>query len=390
MHRMNTRLSWKIQAIPANQTSHSHGYHTRRLCHGTVLTSQTSGYATRFVPPYISPVRKVFPLKIAQIKRVDVPATFTSMITDLENPIVEVCIFSWGDFGQLEGDQTSTELTASKTEVQEFVKSTWDALPKPLRTNPDGQPAPLIVDHGKPLGGLSALGHEAASQFLADSDLQDGDLLVFQARPSDKPFSGAGSTALGTLRKHIYDEAVEAGLVPHDPTFRFCWVTSFPLFTPTDQGDPDPGQGGHAGFSSTHHPFTAPLTPEDFDLLATDPLSAKADHYDLVVNGVELGGGSRRIHVAAVQEYVFREVLLMDATGVKHFEHLLEALRAGCPPHAGFAFGWDRLMATLSYTKSVRDVIAFPKTKKGEEPVARVPGKVGAEELSAYHLQYTK
>lgn len=361
-----------------------------------VPTSQISGYATWFVHSHRFRVRGFATLTIAQIKRVDVPATFASMITDLENPIVEVCIFSWGEFqdlphktstGQAGADQTSADPTVSKTQVQDFVKTTWDALPKPLRTSPDGQPAPLIVDHGKPLGGLSALGHEMATHFLADGQLQDGDLLVFQARP-DKPFSG-GSTALGTLRKHIYDQAVEAGLVPHDPTFRFCWVTSFPLFTPADANPGDPGQGGAAGFSSTHHPFTAPLTPADFDLLSTDPLKAKADHYDLVVNGVELGGGSRRIHVAAVQEYVFREVLRMGHAGMQHFEHLLEALRAGCPPHAGFAFGWDRLVATLSYTGSVRDVIAFPKSKKGEEPVARVPGKVGEEEWGVYHLRYT-
>lgn len=316
------------------------------------------------------------------------------MITDLEDPIVEYCVFRWDDFpepprsdAKLAGSDTPVETpTPSKTQIQDFVKTTWDTLPKALRTNPDGQPAPLVVDFSKPLSGLSPLGHEAAAQLLEDAALQEGDLVVFQARP-DRPFSG-GSTALGTLRKHVYDAAVAAGLVPRDLSFRFCWVTEFPLFTPSDPSSADPGQGGTAGFAATHHPFTAPLTPADLDLLATAPLAARADHYDLVVNGVELGGGSRRIHVAAVQEYVFREVLRMPAAGVAHFAHLLEALRAGCPPHAGFAFGWDRLAATLSFTGSVRDVIAFPKSKKGEEPVARVPGRVGEEEWGVYHLRY--
>ncbi|KUI57147.1 Aspartate--tRNA ligase, mitochondrial [Cytospora mali] len=287
-----------------------------------------------------------------KIQRVDhiLPHSFTSMITYLENPIVEACVFRFD------------------SPARDFVKSLWDNLPKPLRNNPDGQAVPLIIDASKPLSGLSPLGHEAATVLLDGSDptlsnlgqLEEGDLVIFQARPN-KPFEG-GSTPLGDLRRHIYAEAVSQGLLPFDQSFRFLWVTGFPLFTPTnDASDPAEGQHGASGFSSTHHPFTAPLTPEDFDLLATDPLKVKADHYDLVVNGVELGGGSRRIHIAAVQEYVFREVLKMSDEGVEHFSHLLEALRVGCPPHAGFAFGWDRLVATLGYTGSVRDVIAFPK-----------------------------
>ncbi|PSR87405.1 aspartyl-tRNA synthetase [Coniella lustricola] len=317
-----------------------------------------------------------------KIQRIDhlLPASFTSMISDLENPIVEACVFRFQD--------------CADTAIPEFVKAAWDNLPKPLLKNPHGQPAPLIINSTKPLSGLSSLGHEAASQLLDPSSpddlpnlppLEEGDVLVLQARPNS-PHSG-GSTALGTLRNHIYHLAVEQKLLPFDPSFRFLWVTDFPLFTPTDDKSTDPGQGGAAGFSSTHHPFTAPRTPVDFDLLAVDPLKARADHYDLVVNGVELGGGSRRIHVAAMQEYIFRDVLKMNDSGIEHFSHLLEALRAGCPPHAGFAFGWDRLVATLSYTGSVRDVIAFPKSKKGDEPVARCPGKVTDEEWGVYHLR---
>lgn len=304
------------------------------------------------------------------------------MITVLKKPIVEACVFRFD------------------SPPHHFVKPTWDALPLPILKNTDGQPVPIVIDSSKPLSGLSPLGHEAAERLLAARDdggdlpnlgsLQEGDLLVIQARPNE-PFQGQGSTALGFFRNHIYRRAVEEGLLPFDPSFHFLWVTGFPLFTPTPaDADADPGQGGTAGFSSTHHPFTAPLTPADLDLLATSPLSARADHYDLVVNGVELGGGSRRIHVAAVQEYVLREVLAMPDAGVAHFAHLLEALRAGCPPHAGFAFGWDRLVATLAGTDSVRDVIAFPKTKKGEEPVGRSPGKVGDEEWGEYHLRYVK
>ncbi|KAK7713274.1 aspartate--tRNA ligase msd1 [Diaporthe eres] len=318
------------------------------------------------------------PNKIQRIDHV-LPQSFTSMISDLENPIVEACVFRF--------DGPS----------KDFIKSVWDNLPKPLRQNPDGQPVPLVIDSSKPLSGLSPLGHEAASAILEASssdlphisDLDQGDVLVIQARPN-KSFEG-GATALGDLRRHIYAEAVAQELLLPDNSFKFLWVTGFPLFTPnTDSSDPAEGQHGASGFSATHHPFTAPLNPEDFDLLATDPLKVKADHYDLVVNGVELGGGSRRIHIAALQEYIFRDVLKMSDEGISHFSHLLEALRAGCPPHAGFAFGWDRLIATLSFTGSVRDVIAFPKSKKGDEPVARAPGKVTEEEWRTYHLKFEK
>jgi aspartyl-tRNA synthetase len=119
----------------------------------------------------------------------------------------------------------------------------------------------------------------------------------------------------------------------------------------------------------------------------TDPLRARADHYDLVCNGVELGGGSRRIHVAEIQEFVFRDILQMTEDKIAQFAHLLEALRTGCPPHAGFAFGFDRFVAVLTGTPSVRDVIPFPKSMKGEDLFAKSPGKLTDEQLAVYHLQ---
>lgn len=309
------------------------------------------------------------------------------MISSLEDPIVDACVFRFHD-PMLNATLAPTEEPelADLQTTQSFITSLWKTLPKPLAKNPDGLPVSILVDPSKPLSGLSSLGHESASCILASAALaiQPGDVLVLQARPK-VPFFG-GATALGTLRKHIYDEAVSQKLLPLDKSFQFLWVTSFPLFTPTDPTTTDPGQGGTAGFSATHHPFTAPLTPADFSLLATNPLAAKADHYDLVVNGVELGGGSRRIHVAAVQEHVFRNVLQMSKDGIEHFRHLLEALRAGCPPHAGFAFGWDRVCATLGYTGSVRDVIAFPKSKRGEEVVAKAPSIISKEAWSVYGL----
>lgn len=313
------------------------------------------------------------PCKIQRIDQI-LPPAFVSMISDLKEPIVEAI---------------KLRLDCDISEARSFVKSFMDNdLPKPLSINPDGAPAVLIFDTTKPMCGLSALGHEAYDKLTAlaqFSDLQDGDILFLQAR-ENAPFSG-GSTALGQLRLSLYASAVEKSLLPRDHSFRFLWVTGFPMFTLDSSKDTDPGQGGSAGFSATHHPFTAPLTQQDYTYLATDPLLAKADHYDLVVNGVELGGGSRRIHVAEVQEYVLRHILRMPSERIAQFEHLLEALRAGCPPHAGFALGFDRLVALLSGTNSVRDVIAFPKSMKGVDLMVKAPGRVTEEELRTYHLR---
>lgn len=267
-----------------------------------------------------------------------------------------------------------------------------DTLPTSLSKNPDGLPAPILYDSKKPLGGLSSLGFEGVEALTsgahpgleAFADLEDGDIIFFQVR-ENKPFEG-GSTALGRLRSLFYAEAVNRGFLPRNMDFKFLWVTDFPMFTPDN--DTDPGQGGKAGFSATHHPFTAPLTEKDAELLVTDPLRARADHYDLVVNGVELGGGSRRIHLASMQEYVMREVLKMTDEGVAQFSHLIEALRAGCPPHAGFALGFDRLVAVFTHTESIRDVIAFPKSMKGEDLTVKSPGKITRAQLETYHLAF--
>jgi len=123
------------------------------------------------------------------------------------------------------------------------------------------------------------------------------------------------------------------------------------------------------------------------DLLLSDPSAVTAEHYDIVVNGVELGGGSRRIHDAKVQEYVLRDVLKMSDERLQDFKHLINVLNAGCPPHAGLALGFDRLIAVMMDKESVRDVIAFPKSGKGEDMLVKAPNAVTKEQLETYHLQ---
>lgn len=148
----------------------------------------------------------------------------------------------------------------------------------------------------------------------------------------------------------------------------------------------DDSEKPQATTPSTHHPFTAPKTPEDVELLLTDPSLATAAHYDIVLNGVELGGGSRRIHNAAVQEFIFRDVLKMKPERIEDFRHLLDVLGSGCPPHAGIALGWDRLIAVMRGKESVRDVIAFPKSGRGEDVLVGSPNRVTGEQWDTYHL----
>ncbi|KAH8681954.1 tRNA synthetases class II-domain-containing protein [Xylariales sp. PMI_506] len=313
----------------------------------------------------------------SRIRCVDdlVTPAFVGMITHLENPTIEAAQF---------------RLNGTPAENQAFIREFMDNLPKTLlNLGSESTPGIFVFDATKPLNGLSAFGHESADK-LASMDhgdkwqqLEHGDIIVVHARKNEK-FQGEGWTELGRLRKAIYDAAVQKGLMDKDVSYQVCWVTDFPLFTPDDvDGE---GQGGMAGLKATHHPFTSPLSTEDFDLLETNPLEAKADHYDLVINGVEVGGGSRRIHVAEVQEYVMRDIIKMPQPAINQFSHLLDALRAGCPPHAGFALGYDRFISLLCDVESVRDVIAFPKSVKGEDLFVKSPSKMTADQMSTYHL----
>lgn len=189
-----------------------------------------------------------------------------------------------------------------------------------FRNHPDSAPGVFVYEAAQPLQGLAAFGPEAATELEAlfeaaskepnstNTSLDHGDIILVQARP-DKPHSG-GSTTLGRLRRAFHNAATKSDLeLPQvDPEDRFLWVTDFPLFTSNEDTD-GPNDQGTSGFSATHHPFTAPKSAADVDLLLTDPLSAVADHYDLVLNGIELGGGSRRIHSSEMQQFIMRDIL---------------------------------------------------------------------------------
>lgn len=187
-----------------------------------------------------------------------------------------------------------------------------------------------------------------------------------QAKPGDAIFFAAGERTaslnlLGALRLEI---AKRCGLIPPDK-WEFLWVVDAPMFEPTDNG----------GWSAVHHPFTGPK-PEFASTFSRDPANALAYAYDIVLNGTELGGGSIRIHDQSMQREVFRVIGLSDEEAQSKFGFLLEAFNYGPPPHGGIALGLDRICALLTGSDSIREVIAFPKTASGADPLTGAPTQI--------------
>ena len=213
------------------------------------------------------------------------------------------------------------------------------------------------------------------TRFLSEQELS-ATALALSAEPGDLLLLVADERpevrrVLGLLRTELGRPALNEG------GLQFLWVTAFPMFEGTgDDGTPIPA----------HHPFTMPEL-DDLDVLEDDPMSARSQAYDLVLNGLELGSGSVRIHRPDVQERVF-SLLGMGPEQVRaRFGFLLDAFRYGAPPHAGFALGVDRLVAVLAGEETIRDVIAFPKTQSGADPLTGAPMPLPAAQLAELGLR---
>ncbi|KAF8211353.1 tRNA synthetases class II-domain-containing protein [Mycena galopus ATCC 62051] len=193
-----------------------------------------------------------------------------------------------------------------------------------------------------------------------------------------------GSSPLGQLRLHLSELAQSAGKLSLTTKPHFLWITEFPLFTRSDGDKEFLAQGR---WSSTHHPFTAPMWQDIEAMYRGDIDGVRGQHYDLVLNGVEIGGGSVRVHDADMQDHIFTRILQLSEQEKSPFSHLLHALRCGAPPHGGIALGFDRLMTILCKTQSIRDVIAFPKTSVGTDLLFQSPAVVGEKVLEEYGMR---
>lgn len=219
-----------------------------------------------------------------------------------------------------------------------------------------------------------------------------GDLIErLGAKPGDTILFGADTyrvcvKALGELRQKV---ARDMDMVP-EGAWAFVWIVDFPMFEYAEGEHGEPGR-----FHSLHHPFTAPRADQqqafvDADASDIDAVeSVLSDGYDLVCNGSEIGGGSIRIHSQAVQEKVFDLLGMSREEASAKFSFLLDALKQGAPPHGGIAFGLDRLVMHLVGTDNIRDVIAFPKTLTGADPMSQAPSSVDQQQLDELHIKST-
>jgi aspartyl-tRNA synthetase len=204
--------------------------------------------------------------------------------------------------------------------------------------------------------------------------VEDGDIVFFAATEWER-----ACTILGRVRLEAAQLLVKREKLSISPTdYKFLWVIEFPLMLFDEE------QGRYV---SSHHPFTAPVV-EDIPLLDSDPKKVRGQHYDLVLNGVELGGGSIRIHQPELQKKVFEDVLKIPADVVgSRFGYMLKAFEYGAPPHGGIAFGLDRICTILGQRSSIRDVIAFPKNQKGQEMMTQSPGIATEKQLRDLHVK---
>ena len=288
---------------------------------------------------------------------------------------------------RLDGELIDLSATFENSEVKAFAAPIVKALVIPGGATTTRSQLDTWTDRAKSMGagGLAwfrvtseegVLGFDSPlDRFLSDQE-RSAMLEITSASEGDLVLCVADEwrvavDVLGTLRSQILSLPVGDG-----PAC-YVWITEFPLFDGLDaEGKPQ----------SAHHPFTMPLE-EDLDLFETDPLAVRSQAYDLVLNGWELGSGSVRIHRADIQRKVFRALGVTDQEAEDRFGFLLNAFRYGAPPHAGFAFGIDRLVAIFCGEENIREVIAFPKTQSGTDLMTGAPARIAPSALSDLGLR---
>ena len=215
------------------------------------------------------------------------------------------------------------------------------------------------------------LKEEEIKELVDKMEGKPGDLLLFAADKNKTVWA-----VLGALRVHI---AESLGLLKKDD-FKFLWVTEFPLFEYSEED---------GRYYAVHHPFTSPMD-EDFEYIDSDPGRVRAKAYDIVLNGTEIGGGSVRIHQSDVQAKMFDVLGLSKEVANERFGYLLEAFKYGVPPHAGLAYGFDRVVMLMVGADSIRDVIAFPKVKDASDLMINAPDMVDKAQLDELYIDTVK
>jgi len=217
---------------------------------------------------------------------------------------------------------------------------------------------------------LKFLPDEVIATIMERVGAEDGDLVFFGADTAK-----VVNESLGALRVKL---GHDRDMVEHG--WRPLWVIDFPMFEYDEKSK---------RFIALHHPFTSPKE-EHIALLETDPENCLSRAYDMILNGTEVGGGSMRIYRSEVQEKVFRQLGIDDKEAQDKFGFLLDALKYGCPPHGGIAFGLDRLVMLMTGATSIRDVMAFPKTQSASCPLTNAPSEVSAEQLRELSIRLRK
>lgn len=253
-----------------------------------------------------------------------------------------------------------------------YSRKDIDALTEYVKTYKAKGLAWLKVEEEGLKGPISKFFDEDMSlQLIEAFDAEAGDLLLFVADSKS-----VVADSLGSLRLKL---GRELGLID-ESKFNFLWIMDFPLMSYDEEQD---------RYFAEHHPFTMPLK-EDLHLLEEEPGNVRADAYDLVLNGYELGGGSQRIYQRDIQEKMFRALGFTKEEAMKEFGFLLEAFEYGTPPHGGIAFGLDRLVMLLAGRNNLRDTIAFPKTASASCLLTEAPSPVSEEQLKELNLELRK
>jgi len=254
-----------------------------------------------------------------------------------------------------------------------FSRKEIDALVEVVRTYKAKGMAWISIDGNNELKSSFAkfMTEDEMKALLGAVQAEPGDLICFVADKNEVVYDALGQLRLEVARKlDILD--------PED--YKFLWVTEFPLF----EYDEEEGR-----YAAKHHPFTCPMD-EDVALLDTEPGKVRAKAYDIVLNGVELGGGSIRIHMQELQAKMLEMLGFTPEDANRKFGFLLDAFKYGTPPHGGMAFGLDRMIMLMAKTSSIRDVIAFPKVQNASSPMDNAPDIVDGKQLEELHIDVIK